>query len=150
MRDHHHSRTETRIARFLDSWLDTQPLPRGQIVSGEAGFRLSRQPETLVGIDVAYVSAEVVKSTPAKTPFFEGPPILAVEILSPSDAHEDVVTKVSVYLESGTVVWVVDPYFQTVAVHRPGRLLKVYSRDEELVGADDLPGFRVAVAALFV
>ena len=80
---------------------------------------MSRQPETLVGIDVAYVSAEVVKATPAKTPFFEGPPILAVEILSPSDAHEDVVTKVSVYLEAGTVVWVVDPYFQTVAVHRP-------------------------------
>ena len=95
-------------------------------------------------------SAEVVKSTPAKTPFFEGPPTLAVEILSPSDAHEEVVTKVGVYLESGTEVWVVDPYFQTVAVHRPDGVLKVYSRDEELVGADYLPGFRVSVAALFV
>jgi hypothetical protein len=33
-----------------------------------------------VGIDLAYVSAEVVARTPEHAVFFEGPPILAVDM----------------------------------------------------------------------
>src|SRR5437764_871682 len=99
MRNHVHSRTEARIAKLLGIWLDTRPSPRGEIASGEAGFRLHRDPESTVGIDVAYAPADVVAATPPTQPFFEGPPVLAVEILSPSDKHEDVVDKVNLYLE---------------------------------------------------
>jgi Uma2 family endonuclease len=148
-RNRYHSRTETRIAKLLDNWLDNQPLPRGLVVSGEAGFRIRNNPETFVGIDVAYVSAKVVAATPGRTPFFDGPPVLAVEILSPSDTHEDEVLKVQLYLDAGIVVWVVDPDFQTVHVHRPGQVLEQYNRTHELTGTDYLPGFRVSVAEFF-
>ena len=53
------------------------------------------------------------------------------------------------YLEVGTVVWVVDPDFRTVSVHRPGRFVEGFNETQELSGEPELPGFRVRVADLF-
>src|SRR5438105_12390017 len=58
IRNRWHSRIMTRMAKFLDNWLDLVPEPRGLILCGEAGCRLRRNPDTTVGIDVVYVSAE--------------------------------------------------------------------------------------------
>jgi Uma2 family endonuclease len=149
MRNRRHSRIEARMAKVLDNWLDTQPEPRGEVVSGEAGFRLSADPDSGVGIDVAYVSAEVVAATP-EAAFFEGPPVLAVEILSPSDRQEEIDDKVALYLETGVLlVWVVNPRFRTVCVYRPGAAPELFNETHELTAEPHLPGFRVAVAKLF-
>lgn len=148
-RNRYHSRSEALVGRFLLNWVDLQPEPRGLIHSGEAGFRLRKDPETFVGIDVAYVSAEMAASTDPKLSFYDGPPVLAVEILSPSDKHEAVVEKVKLYLEVGTIVWVLDPDFRTVSVHRAGESVTVYNDRQELAGDPELPGFRVAVRRFF-
>src|SRR5215217_3565139 len=58
-RNHGHSRATIRVGSLLERWLEQQPEPRGEVVGGEAGFRLRRNPDTSVGIDIAYVSAEV-------------------------------------------------------------------------------------------
>ena len=92
-RNRKHSRVEARIAFLLGLWLEQQAQPRGLIHSGEAGFRLLRDPETLVGVDVAYASAELVARTDDALAFYDGPPVLAVEILSPSDRHDKIVEK---------------------------------------------------------
>jgi Uma2 family endonuclease len=81
--------------------------------------------------------------------FYDGAPILAVEILSPSDKHEDIVEKVGLYLEVGTMVWVVDPDFRTVSVHGPGQLPETLNAKQELSGEPELPGFCVAVERIF-
>jgi Uma2 family endonuclease len=148
-RNRSHSTIEARISFYLSLWLESRPAPAGVIVSGEAGFRLRRDPQTLVGIDVAYASAELVADTDPKFPYFDGPPVLAVEILSPSDSQEKVVTKVRKYHEAGSVVWVIDPDFQTVSIHRPGQAVAVFNMHQELSGEPYLPGFRLAVAQLF-
>src|SRR5829696_2645871 len=62
-RNRRHSRTEANLAYFLGHWLRQQPEPRGEVLDGEAGFRLRRDPDTTVGIDVAYISAELSAST---------------------------------------------------------------------------------------
>ncbi len=144
-----HTGIEATIAHLLGIWLETQPMPRGRIHSGEAGFRLRREPDTFVGIDVAYVSAEMAAGRDRTLKFLDGPPVLAVEILSPSDKHEKIVEKVKLYLEVGTTVWVVDPDFRTVHVHRAGRPVAPYNDQQELLGDPELPGFRVAVARFF-
>src|SRR5512147_1219374 len=59
-RNRFHSRAMVRLAYFLESWLDGQPQPRGQVLAGEAGIILRRDPDTTVGVDVTYVSAEVM------------------------------------------------------------------------------------------
>ena len=57
-RNRFHAKTEARVAYLLTAWLQTQPAPRGNIFSGEVGCILQRDPATIVGIDVAYFSAE--------------------------------------------------------------------------------------------
>lgn len=148
-RNRMHSCTEATIVWLLRTWLDGQPEPRGKVHCGEAGFRLRPDPETFVGIDVAYASAELVASTAPELPFYDGPPVLAVEILSPSDKHEELVEKVRSYLGAGTVVWVVDPDFRTVSVHRPGCEVEGFNASHEISGDPYLPGFRARVAEFF-
>ena len=64
-------------------------------------------------------SAEVAARDPEGA-FFDGPPILAVEILSPSDRESEINEKVDLYLEAGTaVVWLVDPHLRTITIVRP-------------------------------
>lgn len=144
-----HSETEINIGHLLRLWSDSLPKPRGKVFGGEVGFRLKKDPEVFVGIDVAYVSAEMVARRDRSLKFYGEPPVLAVEILSPSDQHEDVVNKVKLYLEVGTVVWVVDPDFRIVTVHQPGRPIEVYRDDQEIHGDPYLPGFQARVGSFF-
>ena len=68
---------------------------------------------------------------------------------SPRLMMEDKGEKVRLYLEAGTVVWVIDPDFRRVSVHRPGRPVETLHETQELSGEPELPGFRVRVADLF-
>ena len=90
----------TRIAKFLDNWLDGQPEPRGEVLSGEAGCRLRRDPDTTVGIDVVYISAALAQRQSADTTLIDGVPVLVVEILSPSDTQEEIDEKIDGYLRA--------------------------------------------------
>jgi Uma2 family endonuclease len=149
-RNRWHSRVELRIGSLLDRWLESRPEPRGELFSGEAGFRLRRDPDTTVGIDVAYASAETMARLSKKDRLIDGPPILAVEILSPSDEQETIVEKVTGYLEAGVkLVWVVETAFETVTVYRPDELPMLVAGDDELSGEPHLPGFRVPVSKFF-
>lgn len=149
-RNRRHSRAEARLALLLGKWLERQPEPRGEILDGDAGFRIRRNPDTTVGIDVAYISAELSAATPENATYVEGVPVLAVEILSPSEKLEDIGDKVQEYLERGVAqVWLVDPVFRTVTVHRAGAEPELFNVHRELSGEPDLPGFRIKVADIF-
>lgn len=149
-RNRFHAKSEARIATFLTLWLLEQPEPRGDILSGEAGFTMQRDPGTVVGIDVAYVSAEVAASQNTKSTMIEGVPVLAVEILSSSDTHDLVSAKVDQYLIAGVkLVWIVDPHFRTVTAHRSGQPPEFFTTEDDLTAEPHLPGFQVAVRQLF-
>jgi len=149
-RNRWHAWLEAQIAYLLKKWLMQQPEPRGQVLSGEAGCRLRRNPDTVVGIDVVYISAELAAHEPADTTLIDGVPVLAVEILSPSDKEEEINAKVDEYLRAGVaLVWLVDPHFRTVRVHRPGAEPELFNVHQELTGEPHLPGFRVRVAEIF-
>ncbi len=145
-----HSRTEAKIAYLLQRWLDQQSTPPGLVVSGEAGFQLRREPTTKVGIDVAYVTAEQAAATPPDASIIEGPPVLAVEILSPSDKLEGITDKIEGYLRAGVLLaWRVEPKMRLITVFRPDATPKSFGDGEELTAEPHLPGFRVAVAEIF-
>ncbi len=145
-----HSGAMTRVAAVLDAWLRSQRPPRGKVYTGDVAFKLRPDSATLVGIDVAYVSAELRAKTPKGRKVIEGVPILAVEIFSPSDVHSEVNEKVQEYLDVGVgVVWVVDPDFETVAVYSRGDEPRLFNRGQDLVAEPQLAGFRVRVSELF-
>lgn len=150
-RNYKHSRSMPRISHAFLAWLETQPHPRGDVVDGEAGFRLRPKPdELLVGTDVAYIDADLAEQHADADGILNGVPVLVVEILSPSDVHEDVVEKIDAYIDCGVkVVWVVDPDYRTVTVYRPDAQPRLYAGDDPIDAEPHLPGFRAAVGAFF-
>ncbi len=149
-RNRFHAATESKVAYVLRSWLGRQPEPRGEVYSGEVGCILGRNPDTTVGIDVAYVSAEAVASQSNKTSMMEAAPVLAVEILSPTDKQEEIVEKVDTYLKSGVaLVWVLDPHFQTVTVYRRDAAPELFNVQQQLSADPQLPGLTIQVKDLF-
>ena len=150
MRNRKHSTIEALVTRRLGDWNADRPGPRGEVACGEAGCVLRRDPDTGVGVEVAYFSPEAVAATPNDAPYYEGPPTLAVEILSPSNTQAGIDEKVALYLDAGTLIaWVLNARFRTVIVHRPGVEPVLYNALQELSAEPHLPGFRVAVADLF-
>jgi Uma2 family endonuclease len=150
VRNRWHSRIVSRISQLLGDWLDQQPEPRGEVLGGEAGCRLRRNPDTTVGIDVVYVSPELAAREPADTALIDGVPTLAVEVLSPSDTVEGIDEMVDTYLGAGVpMLWVVHPHDRTVLVYRPGAEPELFNIHQELSGEPHLCGFRVAVAKIF-
>jgi Uma2 family endonuclease len=150
VRNRWHSRILIRLGQLLSEWLDRQPEPRGELLGGEAGCRLRRNPDTTVGVDLIYISAELAAREPTDTTLIDGVPILAVEILSPSDKEEETNEKVDDYLSAGVaLVWIVDPHDRTVLVYRPGVEPELFNVRQELSGEPHLPGFRVPVAHIF-
>ena len=89
-RNRFHSRVMIRVGKILDNWLDEQPEPRGQVLGGEAGVILGHDPDTTVGLDVTYISAEVMVRQTEDSTLIDGVPTLVAEILSPSDTIEDI------------------------------------------------------------
>jgi Uma2 family endonuclease len=145
-----HARAVTRIAHLFETWSERHTETRCEVYTGEVGCFLRRDPDTTVGIDVAVFAAEVVNRQTDETTMIEGVPLLAVEVLSPSDKHEEVREKVLEYLDTGVpLVWLVDPYFQTVQVHRPKALPEMFNREQTVSGGDVLPGLEIAVAEIF-
>ena len=145
-----HSQVMAQLARFLYNWVDKQPEPRGAVLCGEAGCRLSNEPETLVGIDVIYLSPDLAAYRPPHMTIVEGVPTLVVEILSPNDTQEGIFEKVNCYLDAGVpLTWIIEPYFKTVTIYSPGQKPTFLTEEDELSGDPLLSGFRVAVAELF-
>ncbi len=149
-RNRFHSRVLVRVAKFLDNWLDAQPEPRGQVLGGEAGVILTRDPDTTVGIDVTYVSAEVSVKQTETTTLIDGVPTLVAEILSPNDTIEDVNEKIDTYLAARVpLIWIIDPYRRTITVHQPDSEPVLFNVRDEISAEPHLPGFRIAVARFF-
>ncbi len=149
-RGRRHTRAGGAISKFLHDWLATQPDPRGEVLVGEAAFQLRKNPDTTVGIDVAYISAATAAANPDDAFVIDGVPVLAVEILSPSDKQEDVLDKVRDYLDAGVpLVWIAEPVFRTVTVFRPGAEPELFNAKQMLRGEPHLPGFSVQVNSVF-
>lgn len=149
-RNRWHSQVLVAIATALKNWRDGLPQPRGQVLGGEAGCILQRDPETMVGIDVAYFGPDVTEADMGDTTLMDGAPLLAVEILSPSDTQRDIDEKVDAYLEAGVqLIWIVDPHLQTVLTIRPDAPPRLYNNIETIADERCLPGFDCPVSHFF-
>ena len=145
-----HSATVVATSAILHVWLKSRPLPRGRVYCGEAYFRIRQDPETNVGIDVALASAEQNARTTKRASFVDGAPVLAVEVLSPYDKMKDIDETIVEYLDCGvSQVWIINPYQETLSVHRPDREQEFFTFSDEFVGDDTLPGLSFPIAELF-
>ena len=146
-----HGRLAAEIARRLGNFLADHPT-LGVVVGAETGFRLSRDPDTVLGPDAAIVSRDRLPAGQAQLGFLELAPDLAVEIVSPSDRWFTVSGKVDAYLVAGVqVVWVIEPAARAARVYTPeGPERRLHAASGDVLQAESvLPGFRLALRELF-
>ena len=142
-----HGAVTLEIGRLLGNHVKRHRL--GRIFAAETATRLRRNPDLVRCPDGMFVS---YARLPGRIPpgVLEGPPDLAVEVLSPTNRPAKVARKVADYLAHGVaLVWEVDPEARTVVVHRPGAPPHVRRGSDVLDGGDVLPGLRVLTAELF-
>jgi Uma2 family endonuclease len=117
------------------------------VVYTESGYHLEKDPDTVLGPDMSFVSKERVDE--AGDSYYQGPPDLAIEVLSPGDRKGYVDRKLAIYLEKGTrSVWLVNPRRRTVEVISSLNDRRTLHDNDELVD-DTVPGFRVKVSEIF-
>lgn len=133
--------------------------PTGRVYAAETGFILFRNPDTVRAPDAAFLRFPRADHPLDQHGFIEGPPDLAVEVVSPNDTVREVAAKVEDYLRAGTpLVWVIRPAERTVTVHRRpvgvdgadgADEARVLGEGDVLDGEEVLPGFAVAVRRFF-
>jgi Uma2 family endonuclease len=116
----------------------------------EIGFKLTSNPDTVLGPDVCFISKQRLEKLGDVTGYWPGPPDIAVEVLSPGDRPAKVNKKISQWLGFGTKqVWIVDPKHKTVTVYRSPSDTTTFSGSDYLEAQDLLPGFRISLEWLF-
>lgn len=144
---HKHGRIALRIGARLLRFVEQHNL--GEVYAAETGFITSREPDTVRAPDAAFVVAERVAEQNAEG-FFDGPPDLAVEVVSPTDRAPEVEQKVQDFLNAGSQqVWIVHPSTQTVTTYYANRSAAVLTLDDNIEGGSLLPGFSLPVAEIF-
>ena len=122
----------------------------GKVFGADTGFVLFEKPPTVRAPDVAFVASHRLPPPQESPGLGRLAPDLAVEILSPSNKAIEILDKVEDYLESGTrLVWVVEPRRRSVTVYRSRNEIRLLRENEELDGADVLPGFSIRVSDIF-
>jgi Uma2 family endonuclease len=124
----------------------------GKVTAAETGFVLSTNPKTGRSVvrapDVGFIAT--ARLVPQTGKFFPIPPDLAVEVVSPTDSATQIRRKVRQYVKAGTrMVIVIYPDEQVVDMYQPDQPTLTYGIDETLDGGTVLPGFQLAIRALF-
>lgn len=137
---YHHGDIAMAIGAHLRTYVAAKRL--GKVFAAETGFVLSRDPDTVLAPDAAFVRAE--RLLPPGPGYFPGPPDLAIEVISPSDLYTEVLEKTREWLHAGTpAVVVVEPRTQAVDVHRSSGTTRV----TDVLELDDIvPGWHMPLA----
>ncbi len=144
---HPHGFVEFSIARHLGNLVIKDKL--GQVFVGETGIYTKRKPDTVRGMDVAFMSNERLAQVKSKS-YLDVAPELVVEVLSPDDTWSEVNEKLEEYFAIGVQqVWVADPRRHVVHVYDSPTHVEQLTVKDTLSGGTVLPGFSIAVAELF-
>jgi Uma2 family endonuclease len=144
---HSHGYVEFNFGGILYAFAREHKL--GRVIGGEVGIYTGRNPDTVRGADVAFISNERLAQVKSES-YLDVAPELIVEILSPDDSWSEVNEKLEEYFAVGVqMVWVADPRRQQVHVYRSLTEIERLTAEDTLSGGEVLPGFSVPVSELF-
>ncbi len=119
-------------------------------VRTEIGIVLWRNPDRVVGADVAFIAKKLLPLKVAREGYLETIPQLVVEIRSKNDSAAYMRRKVEHYLKAGVeVVWVVEPTSKVVTTYEPDGKTVSFGVADELKLEQFIPGFSLSVADVF-
>jgi Uma2 family endonuclease len=142
-----HGHMEAQLGASLSYFVAEHKL--GSVAVGEVGLYTRRNPDTVRGVDVIFISHQRLAQASPES-YLDIAPELAVEIVSPSDRWSEVMDKLEEYFSIGVLmVWIVDPRKRQIHVYSsPTEVIRLQVGDT-LDGGDILPGFTLPVADLF-
>jgi Uma2 family endonuclease len=144
-----HGLISMRCGAALLAYADAHQL--GEVYGAETGFLLSRNPDTVLAPDVAFVQASRVPTGPTAEGFLPLAPDLAVEVASPDQYRPEMARKAGDWLAAGArMVWIFWPKRKEVDVWQPGQAMVTLHADDMLDGGAVLPGFQHPVGGFFV
>jgi Uma2 family endonuclease len=142
-----HGRMQARLITTLSQFVWDNDLGE---VYGELGFQLTVDPDTVLGPDVCFIRKQRLQEAGEVKGFWQGPPDLAVEFLSPSDRPSMVNRKIANWFGYGVKqLWVVNEKNRTVTVYRSPSDASTFSGSDYLEAQDLLPGFRLSLERIF-
>lgn len=138
------------LVYFLSAFVRAQNLGR---MASEAMFRLplnggrSRRPD---GAFVSYQRWAKDRPIPGRGDAWDVVPNLAIEVVSPNDLAEELLTKIDEYFRAGVEqVWVVYPNHDLLQIYDSLQQVRGLTRNDTLDGGKVLPGFQLPLASLF-
>jgi Uma2 family endonuclease len=122
----------------------------GHVASNDAGVITERDPDTVRGGDVWFVSYQKIPRGPLPQTYLEIAPDIVIEVKSAFDRWVELHAKVTEYLTAGVgVVCVLDPETETVRLYYADKPEVILSGDDAVEFPEQLPGFSVSAAAFF-
>ena len=141
-----HGLVEFNLGGELRSFVRQHQL--GWVMGGEVGIYTRRNPDSVRGADVVFISKERMPDRPKG--FLEIAPDLVVEVISPNDRWQDIQQKIEEYFAIGVHwVWVVEPDNRAVRIYRSATDIHKLTEDDTLMGEGPLAGFTLPVAEIF-
>jgi len=145
---HPHGRIAFRLAVLVGQFILDNGLGEG--FAPETGFQLTWNPDTVLAPDFAFITNERFAKGCNAEGYWQGPPHLAVEVLSPHDRPGKVRKKISQWFGFGVQqVWIVDPKHKTLTVYRSESETTTFSGSDYLEAQDLFPDFRVSLDRIF-
>jgi Uma2 family endonuclease len=140
-----HSGIGTRLIARLVSHVEAHQL--GGIYGPDATFQIGENQRIP---DVAFVAAAGFPAAGEPEGIWPMPPDLAVEIISPYDLYERIISKVEEYFASGVrQVWLISSEHKTITIYSSPTRATILTEADDLVSEELLPGFRCRIADLF-
>ena len=137
-----HGMIVARLSYRLYPWA----VANGFLAVAEAGMRIGPDPLTVRGPDLFVASA---KPDGDLSEFASEPPILCIEVRSPTNSLRELREKAEEYLDCGVqIVWIVDPSDESVEVVTVGGS-QVLDTRQTIPTQPGLPGLSLAVADVF-
>nr|WP_281380327.1 Uma2 family endonuclease [Armatimonas rosea] len=135
------------LATELNYYIRLHDLGRGY--AAETGFRLSRNPDTVLAPDFAFVAKARLTEQPGPG-FVALVPDLVLETRSPGDTSKGMADKLALWMGFGVRLALhLEPRTKRLTVHTPGSPPQVLTAADTLTGGDVLPGFTLPLSRLF-
>ena len=142
-----HSRIAARFVVRLGAYVEARALGT---VHTDVACRLSRDPDTVLSPDAAFVRSERVAALQSETAPFLGAPDLVVEVVSPGDSADAVEEKVWEWRWSGCrMVIVINPRRRSATVYQSSGSAVHLGDDDVLDGGEVVPGWTLRISELF-
>jgi len=141
-----HQRVLLRLTRLLDSFLLEGGA--GELFIGPLDIVLG--PNDVVEPDLLVIGSEQGRVMGTENSFV-GPPVLVVEIISPSSQRTDLVKKIALYARSGVPeYWTVDPQRRELMIRVLTNGTYVSAPGAEgWMASETLPGLRISPSEIF-